>query len=352
MKRAAFLAGLLVLALLLLVPGASLYYESGNGEACARCHEIRDSFENWQSSAHRGVPCKGCHGDAFTLDAQFHMNNVRRVSTHLRGGPGEQVRIQDRDISRILERCKSCHRQEFAAWQNGPHGVNYAKIFLDAKHNRKELLMDDCLRCHGAWFEGSIQDLVTPIRTEGPWHLVSPERAQMPAIPCLACHQMHRTGQPLVKDAPQEVHRPSLALFDRRSRTYVSSTLLPLPAMLEGTRRVKMSPDPRQGLCYQCHAPLASLQVNSGDDRTGIGVHEGISCVACHLQHGEQTRPSCATCHPRLSNCGLDVEKMDTTFKDKKSMHNVHFVKCADCHPKGVPKRRNGLRDQLAAAGG
>jgi hypothetical protein len=344
MKRAALIGGLLVLALLLLVPGASLYYEAGRGEGCTRCHEIRDSFENWQSSAHRSLPCQSCHGDAVTLDARFHMNNLRRVSTHVRGRVPDQVRIRDRDVLPILERCKSCHRQEFAAWQTGPHGVNYAKIFLDPEHNRKELLMDDCLRCHGAWFDGGIQDLVTPIRTRGPWKLLSPQRAQMPAIPCLSCHQMHRTGQPLAKDALQEVHRPSLALFDRRTSTYISAALLPLPVMLEGSRRVKMSPDPRQGLCYQCHAPLASSQVNSGDDRTATGVHEGISCLACHLQHSQQTRPTCATCHPRLSNCGLNVEKMDTTFKDKKSAHNVHFVKCGDCHLKGVPKRRNGLR--------
>jgi hypothetical protein len=31
---------------------------------------------------------------------------------------------------------------------------------------------------------------------------------------------------------------------------------------------------------------------------------------------------------------------MDTTFKDSKSKHNVHWVACADCHPKGVPPRK------------
>ena len=77
-----------------------------------------------------------------------------------------------------------------------------------------------------------------------------------------------------------------------------------------------------------------------GDDRTGIGVHEGISCLACHEKHGQQTRASCANCHPRLSNCGLDVEKMDTTFFSTSSKHNIHWVKCADCHTKGVPAKK------------
>ena len=102
---------------------------------------------------------------------------------------------------------------------------------------------------------------------------------------------------------------------------------------------MRISPDQRQALCYQCHAPLASAQVGSGDDRTPLGVHEGISCLGCHQKHSQNTRQSCAGCHPRLSNCGLDVEKMDTTFANLKSPHNIHTVKCIDCHPKGVPKK-------------
>ena len=63
--------------------------------------------------------------------------------------------------------------------------------------------------------------------------------------------------------------------------------------------------------------------------------------MSCHERHGQQTRASCAGCHPRLSNCGLDVEKMDTTFFSANSKHNVHWVKCADCHTKGVPRKKS-----------
>ncbi len=110
--------------------------------------------------------------------------------------------------------------------------------------------------------------------------------------------------------------------------------------MKEGDRPVKMSPDRRQALCYQCHAPRAGNQVFSGDDRTPVGVHEGLSCLACHAKHGLATRASCTGCHPRLSNCGIDVEKMDTTFKSADSRNDVHRVACLDCHPKGVPTRK------------
>ncbi|HEY3704244.1 MAG TPA: hypothetical protein VGL22_04235, partial [Terracidiphilus sp.] len=129
---------------------------------------------------------------------------------------------------------------------------------------------------------------------------------------------------------------------------------LPIPELYDGSRKLKISGDPREGVCYQCHAPRPpdvnsiaaaanwKAQAGSGDDRTPMGVHEGLSCVACHNGHNESARASCANCHPALSNCGRDVEKMDTTFADAKSKHNVHWVKCADCHEHGIPHAKGG----------
>jgi len=290
---------------------------------CAGCHEIQPSYDAWSMSTHRKIACGDCHGGSFEL------NNVTRLVEHLRGRVPEQIHIRSIDIPDMLRRCQGCHRQEFADWQAGPHGVNYAKIFFNAEQNKKKPLMDDCLRCHGQHFPGGIKDVVA----------AGPSVRDLPAIPCLACHKLHREGQPLQPRMPREITRPSVALYDRRSQMHVAVANLPLPEMHDGDRPVKMSPDTRQALCYQCHAPTAGYKIGTGDDRTGMGVHEGISCLGCHQKHGQQARASCATCHPRLSNCGLDVEKMDTTFLNPKSTHNVHFVKCQDCHTKGVPRR-------------
>jgi len=343
MKRIAIAAAAAVVVLAL--PAGSLYYEYSAGASCARCHEIRRNYDVWQASSHRGVKCAECHGGIVTLDPGFHLANARRLVDHIRGGFSDPVRLRNRDIPRLVDRCRACHQQEFAQWQSGAHSATYTRIFLDQKTNREHALMDDCLRCHGMHFEGGIRDLVAPLDRQGPWRLLRPELANQPAIPCLTCHQMHHQGERLTQAAAkQERTRPSLALFDRREQQHFALDLLPLPAMRDGERAVKISPDPRQALCYQCHAPLASAQVNSGDDRTPMGVHEGLSCFSCHQKHGQQTRASCSECHPRLSNCGRDVEKMDTTFANLKSGHNIHFVKCIDCHPKGVPPRRNPVR--------
>lgn len=349
--KAAILALSLGIAVLLMIPAASFVYESGAPEACARCHEMGSSVGRWQSSTHRNVPCSGCHGDALTTDFNFHLTNALRVYEHSNGGEPDQARLRPADVLAILPRCQKCHQQEFAAWSTSPHSIAYKNIFLDEKHNKTRHLMDDCLRCHGTHFDGGIRDLVEPLNNKGPWTLRRAELSDQPVIPCLSCHAMHRPGSMLEQRRlesktlgnRQEKFRPSLAFFDRREMAPVPVSLLPLPAVRDGERAVKISTDQRQALCYQCHAPLSTGQVFSGDDRTPVGVHEGISCLGCHDKHRQTTRASCANCHPRLSNCGIDVEKMDTTFAKAGSRHNIHTVKCPDCHPKGVPPRKPRL---------
>jgi hypothetical protein len=345
-KQVAFLTVVSLCALLLFVPGVTLYYESGNGARCTSCHEMQPVYDRWHASSHRGISCDKCHGGAFTPDASFHLNNASRAVAHVKGELPEQIGFGHDYVQSMAAQCKSCHRQEYASWAAGPHSASYSRIFLDKAHNSKNMPVDDCLRCHGMHFDGGISDLVTPVSRTGPWRLVAAELADLPSMPCLTCHQVHRKGAQLTKAGEdgrvpgpsQEIARPSLALYDRRTQQYVPVAELPLPQLMDGARAVKMSTDRRQALCYQCHAPTAAMQAGSGDDRTGVGVHEGISCLACHGQHGQSTRASCASCHPKMSNCGLDVEKMDTTFLSKDSRHNVHWVKCVDCHPAGVPR--------------
>jgi hypothetical protein len=67
-------------------------------------------------------------------------------------------------------------------------------------------------------------------------------------------------------------------------------------------------------------------------------VHEGLSCLDCHQKHNNSAKAACSACHPAVSDCGLDVEKMDTTFLSKTSQHNIHTMACRDCHPQGPPK--------------
>jgi len=302
--------------------GADRYYHHGDGSACANCHEIRRNVELWRASTHRNVECTECHESTVA-------GNVRRVVTHFGDRVPERVELKTNDVLRMMARCQKCHQQEFAAWKAGPHSASYARIFTSAEQNARQALMDDCLRCHGMHFNGPIRDVVTQ-ETKGSWRLLRADLKDAPTIPCLACHEVHREGHPGGKKP-----LASLGLFDRREHLHFQAARLQIPQLHDAKGPVLMSPDPRDGLCYQCHAPRATLEAGSGDDRTPRGVHEGLSCIACHQGHDQSARASCVTCHPRLSNCGLDVEKMDTTFMSAKSAHNIHTVACSDCHHDG-----------------
>jgi hypothetical protein len=329
-----------LLLLALLVPAGSIYYAGAGGEACIKCHEIKPAYWAWQNSAHRDVQCAACHGSIFTTDLAFHWNNLEQLVAHVRGEVPERLLVRHADLMRGLhESCGNCHAAEYAGWKAGPHGASYERIFLHEPHNKKRFLSDHCLQCHGMFYPGGIRDLVEPVAHEGPWEIIDPTvNPTHPSIPCSACHQIHRHGVPQRERANSTDHaHGGLAFFDRREQVHFPVETLPIPALYDGTRQVRMTDDPRAALCYQCHAPDANMQVFSGDDRTPIGVHEGLSCLACHQTHTQSARNSCVSCHPGISNCGMDVMTMDTTWRSKESPHDIHRVRCSDCHGDQVP---------------
>ena len=249
----------------------------------------------------------------------------------------------------MMVNCRGCHESEYAQWLSGGHSATYAAIFLNKKHNSSEQLCPDCLRCHGMFYDGTIGDLVSPINTTGPWSLKPAGQSNLRVIPCLACHQIHQKGSPAVAPNYSEPDSIFFAAFqdstnvyfyDRYEKNYISGPELPRPAIFIGKRMLKSSDDPAQRICVQCHASGAFHVAGTGDDRTPRGVHEGIPCLGCHDGHSNDARGSCKNCHPAIQDCGVDVTRMNTTFLDSRSPHDIHFVGCTDCHLKGIPKKK------------
>jgi hypothetical protein len=313
--------------------GSMAYFHFGDPQhTCASCHEMTDVHSGWSASAHRTLHCRSCHGGSLTLDAHALQAHVNRVVQHFAGDPEKPIRLTEAHVLDLQQSCRSCHPQSFADWQSSRHAADYARIFLDPVQNTFEHPAADCLRCHGMFFDGSIEQLVGPLNTTGPWTLVDPAKAKHPTIPCLACHQIHTPAG--AGFAAQ--------LYESRDKVHIAVGALPVPVVTQGDRRVRLSPDPRQRLCTQCHAPDTTHRLGSADDRTPAGVHEGLSCLDCHGTHTLSTRASCVSCHTTGSNCGLDVTKMDTTFLLAASRHNIHTVACRDCHPQGAPAKKSG----------
>lgn len=321
-----------VFALAVTVGGLGYFHFGNPRDTCASCHEMTGGYSNWLVSSHRTVHCRDCHGGSLTLEVHALEAHGRRLVRHLTDAPELPPRLLEKHVAGLHEACRKCHPQAFSGWQAGRHSTTYARIFLDAETNRRGPPANDCLRCHGMFFQGDIADLVVPAGAPGAWTLKDPAKATQPAVPCLACHQVHAPA-----DSTQRA-----SLFDHRERAHYSAHRLPTAAVYQGERAVRISRDPRQRVCVQCHAPDATHQLATSDDRTPAGVHEGLSCLDCHWSHDNSAKSSCNACHPADSNCGLDVQKMDTTFLSAESRHNVHTVACVDCHPQGAPPGGKG----------
>jgi len=80
----------------------------------------------------------------------------------------EAIRLRDVDVQAMTANCQTCHRHEYANWQAGPHSATYSRIFTDQAHNGKRMLMDDCFRCHGMYFNGSIGRPCRPAQYQRP----------------------------------------------------------------------------------------------------------------------------------------------------------------------------------------
>jgi hypothetical protein len=352
--------------------GALGYFHFANPEnTCASCHEMTNMHSDWSVSAHRTLHCRSCHGGALTLDAHALTAHGRRIVRHLSSAPPTSIRLKEEHVLAVHARCAGCHPQAYRDWQASRHSVNFARLLLDPQRNHVDPPADDCLRCHGQFVDGDIATVVVakpgeakpgdatppglslsngPSRIsetatssgQGPsrphqasaptaWVLTDPARATQPAIPCLSCHQVH---------APAATTQIA-SYYSRREKAHIPAAALTPTKILRDGQPIRVSRDVRQRVCVQCHAPNAAHALGASDDRTPAGVHEGLSCRDCHTSHNNSAAQSCQACHPADSHCGLEVEKMDTTFRDTVSTHNIHRVACVDCHPGGVPAKRS-----------
>ena len=333
----------ITLLLLLIVSGSFYtYWNSASPErTCASCHEIGKSVNMFAQSAHREMSCKECHGTALSNGFHSLKEKGMMVVNHIKTESVEDISLNENQLLAVMDNCNRCHTAEYAGWSSGGHSARYHDILLDKKHNETEQINADCLRCHGMFSDIPVQDVVEPLNKTGPWKLKNSGMADKPVIPCMACHQTHRKGLPKVNpdySNPGNVFyirqdsSEIVSFYYRPDRTSIAAEHLPKLLLWDGERSVNVSDDLLTRNCVQCHSPNSRHQAGTSDDRTPRGVHEGIGCTVCHETHSNDARQSCVKCHPAISNCKLDVTKMNTSFNDHESFNNIHWVSCTDCH--------------------
>jgi len=338
--------GLALLGLLIVFSSFYAYWDSAPAEkTCAKCHEVRFDVQQHANSSHRDLACKECHGTALSDGLSSMKEKAGMVVSHMRHVNQEDIRMNEAQIMGVMNNCQRCHSIEFAKWKAGKHSATYNEVFLDSLHNSTEQLNYDCLRCHGMYYEGTVTDLVEPISTEGPWNLKDESQGGIPTIPCLTCHQVHTDGYPIgivpegLSDSighEYNAARAGLGIYDRAEKSHFNIEMLPMLKLCQGDSLITVSEDYAMRNCVQCHAPDSWHEAGTGDDMTPRGVHAGLSCLACHDPHSNDARNSCINCHPAVSNCKMDVTKMNTTYLDPDSPNDIHFVYCSDCHDDNI----------------
>lgn len=334
---------LLSLIFMVLFGGGYTYWNAASPQkTCASCHEIGLSVNTLANSPHAPLHCRECHGTAFSNGLHSLKEKSLMVVNHFNLQKRENIKMDELQMLEVQKNCKRCHASEYAKWESGGHSATYTDIFLDSVHNSTEQLNFDCLRCHGMYYKGTTYDLIEPLNLKGPWKLKEQQMANLPTIPCLACHKIHVQGKQHLRpnySKPKNIfyHRPDsifgFSFYDRHEKNHVAVNLVPKLNLSQKGELIKVSDDPLMRGCIQCHAPNSWREAGTGDDRTPRGVHEGLSCMACHEPHSNSARNSCSKCHPAISNCKKDVTKMNTSYVDPQSPNNIHWVSCNDCHP-------------------
>ena len=82
-------------------------------------------------------------------------------------------------------------------------------------------------------------------------------------------------------------------------------------------------------------------QAGSGDDRTPMGVHEGISCFSCHNGHNQNARGLLQDLPPaRCLIAASTWRRWTRPMPTPPARTTSTGSSCADCHQHGIPKAK------------
>ena len=220
MKKIIIIISGILLLILAFLASYSRWNAASPAKTCASCHEISHSVDYWAGSAHRDIACMECHGTALSEGLHSLKEKGAMVFHHIGRSKPDHVGISEDQLMDVMQRCKGCHQTEYAKWNSGGHAMNYSDVFLNSVHNKAEPIYEDCLRCHGMFYDkGTVRDIVEPLDIAGPWKLKNASQGERPAIPCFACHQVHQSGYPGIR---QNLETPASLHYSRMKKTFTS----------------------------------------------------------------------------------------------------------------------------------
>lgn len=261
-----------VFAIAAVVAGLARFEFAPPEKTCILCHELKDTHKRWGESAHKDVNCKSCHGR--TLECLG--DNLKRVCKHFTAKDhsriGFQMCLSEAQIDRITERCIVCHRAEGAQWMRSGHSSPAEKFLTNTVHNAAWKPSDICLKCHGMFLEGDIENVIGRKGLSTEWKMKKAEQGKRASVPCLACHNIHG-GK-------------NLSFYLRGDKTSIPAETLHIRELKTADGKpVLRGSDAASRLCTQCHAANAEGIAGSGDDPSLKCKPNGKGCLDCHKVH-------------------------------------------------------------------
>ncbi len=356
MRLLFFLTVALGALLLLLSPGlvvnahppeqAAIPHSIADHQDCVSCHATGANGAKQFPADHQGrtnTTCTSCHQPAVAQPASATSAGGQTVTT-----PAASSNVQNTLDAWSAKPCQTCHPREWAEWSQSGHAMPLSAQLLNPDHNSSEQLDQTCVKCHSPELgTTSIGNIVQPLDTQGPWHLVGDfaSAGNTPAISCLACHQSHPVvaagllpGMDFADESTfyRGVPAPqvsNLYVYDAFAQKHVSPP--PIAAVMSGDQAVPINDTLANRVCYTCHAteraesnlwepqtpPSGDNSVGTGDDRTLMGVHQGLQCVDCHMPGGSHTfnpMSSCSQCHGQGGAAAplASVTSVQTSYTD------------------------------------
>ncbi|HEX9710562.1 MAG TPA: NapC/NirT family cytochrome c, partial [Candidatus Thermoplasmatota archaeon] len=272
------------------------YIEHDN-EFCLSCHLMREPYDRFAESEHRGLGCKACHKPTFAARSQMALTQILE-------NPGEIA--SHAEVPN--EKCAACHVEgDPEKWESIRSSAGH-RIHLESDDPALQGLQ--CVECHST----SLHEFAPADATCGQSGCHDDVRVRLAGmsdltIHCAACHSFN---------APVPAAEPRAALFAAVSPD--AEECLSCHAMRE---RIELPPDePHGGACGACHNPheqttpeAAVASCSSGDchDRPAdmTAFHRGLgagvleSCTMCHAAHGwEAGTGDCLACHTDIYRDG------------------------------------------------
>ena len=306
------------------------YIEHDN-EFCLSCHLMREPYDRFAESEHRGLGCKACHKPTFAARSQMALTQILE-------NPGEIA--SHAEVPN--EKCASCHVEgDPEKWTSIRSSAGH-RIHFESQDTALQGLL--CVECHST----SVHEFAPSDRTCAQSGCHTDQRVRLGGmsdltIHCAACHAFN---------APVAQAAPSEALFaavrpeaDECLSCHTMRTLMELPA-----------DEPHNGACGACHNPHEQTTPEQAVESCAtVGCHEdparempfhrgleaGVleNCTTCHEAHGWKAEEGrCLACHETVLEVGgppgraaaaaAGLTTQDTTFR-----HTQHRqVDCRSCH--------------------